>query len=119
MRTLEISLFAVSILAVIAIFAAEAVRAHQAGSFRLPAPMLFALRITLGIVFTLLGIIGSLLPIMQGWIFFLLAALVFFPQSRFAVRALEKAEPKMPRLVARLRHWGIGCGPERDTIETE
>ena len=85
--------------------------------------MLFILRITLGIVFFILGIIGSLLPIMQGWIFFLLSALVLFPRSRFAVKACQKIEPKMPRLVARLRRWGIGIpGVDRDrdsdTIQT-
>jgi len=74
--------------------------------------MILALRLTLGIVFAILGVIGSLLPIMQGWIFFLLAALVLFPKSRFAVKALAKVEPRMPRLVARLRRWGIG-----DTIQ--
>jgi uncharacterized membrane protein YbaN (DUF454 family) len=70
--------------------------------------MLFALRIFLGIIFIILGIIGSLLPIMQGWVFFLLAALVLFPRSRFAVKALKKVEPRMPRLVAWLRRRGIG-----------
>ena len=82
--------------------------------------MLFILRITLGIVFFILGIVGSLLPIMQGWIFFLLSALVLFPRSRFAVKACHKVEPKMPRMVARLRRWGIGIPPEdRDTIRTQ
>ena len=86
--------------------------------------MLFILRITLGIVFFILGIIGSLLPIMQGWIFFLLSALVLFPRSRFAVKACQKIEPKMPRLVARLRRWGIGIPAvdsdrDRDTIATQ
>ena len=83
--------------------------------------MLLILRISLGIVFFILGIIGSLLPVMQGWIFFLLAALVLFPRSRFAIKACQKIEPKMPRLVARLRRWGIGIPPEdpdHDTIRT-
>jgi uncharacterized membrane protein YbaN (DUF454 family) len=70
--------------------------------------MILFLRITLGIVFAILGVIGSLLPVMQGWIFFLLAVLVLFPQSRFAVKSLDKIERRMPRLVARLRRWGIG-----------
>lgn len=83
--------------------------------------MLLALRIALGIVFTILGVIGSLLPIMQGWIFFLLAALVLFPKSRFAIKACDRIEPRMPRLVAWLRRRGIGipAGPrDRDTIRT-
>ena len=87
--------------------------------------MLLILRLALGIVFFILGIIGSLLPIMQGWIFFLLSALVLFPRSRFAVKACQKIEPKMPRMVARLRRWGIGIPDadrgrdrDRDTIPT-
>ena len=74
--------------------------------------MLVALRITLGIIFIILGIIGSLLPVMQGWLFFLLAALVLFPRSKFAVKACLKIEPKMPRLVAWLRRRGIGIPHE-------
>ena len=64
---------------------------------------MLVLRITLGILFILLGIAGSLLPILQGWIFFLLAFLVLFPRTRFAEKILAKAEPKMPRVVAWLR----------------
>lgn len=78
--------------------------------------MMLALRITLGIVFAILGVIGSLLPVMQGWLFFLLAALVLFPQSNFAVKALDKVEPKMPRLVLWLRRHGIGKRRDHDTI---
>jgi len=83
--------------------------------------MLLILRITLGVVFTILGIIGSLLPVMQGWVFFLLAALVLFPQSRFAIKACAKIEPRMPRLVAWLRRNGIGIHrqPEGSTIRVE
>lgn len=74
--------------------------------------MIFALRIFLGIVFTILGIIGSVLPVMQGWVFFLLAALVLFPRSKFAIKACDKIEPKMPRVVAWLRSMGVGIPPE-------
>jgi uncharacterized membrane protein YbaN (DUF454 family) len=80
--------------------------------------MLF-LRIVLGIVFTILGIIGSILPIMQGWIFFLLAFLVLFPKSKFAIKALEKVEKRAPRLVAWLRKMGVGTAPPQDTIRAE
>ncbi|HJQ39914.1 MAG TPA: hypothetical protein VKB93_22455 [Thermoanaerobaculia bacterium] len=60
-------------------------------------------RIVLGVVFTILGVIGSVLPIMQGWIFFLLAFLVLFPKHKFAIKALEKVEKRAPRFVAWLR----------------
>jgi len=64
------------------------------------------IRILLGILFMILGVVGVLLPIMQGWVFFLLAFLVLFPQHRWAQKALEKAEPKAPRIVAWLRRIG-------------
>jgi hypothetical protein len=99
------SIAAVAAVAAIAIVLARPILRRSA---KLPTPMLLVLRITLGIIFAILGVIGSVLPIMQGWIFFLLAALVLFPKSRFAIKACEKIEPKMPRLVARLRRWGIG-----------
>ena len=66
------------------------------------------LRILLAIVFLFLGVVGSLLPILQGWIFFLLAALVIFPNGRFAEKILLKAEPRLPRVVGWLRRMGIG-----------
>lgn len=113
---LELGLF-IGAIAVIAALLGSAALRHRSAT--LPAPMLLALRIILGIVFVILGVIGSLLPIMQGWIFFLLAALVLFPRSRFAIRACEKIEPKMPRLVAWLRRRGIGLPREHhDTIQT-
>jgi hypothetical protein len=115
---LELTLLGVSIAAILAIFAAEFFRIRPRGSVRLSGSMLFAFRILLGIVFTILGVIGSLLPIMQGWVFFLLAALVLFPQSRFAIRALEKAEPKAPRAVALLRRFGIGVSDREGTTGT-
>lgn len=70
--------------------------------------MMVALRITLGIIFIILGIIGGFVPIMQGWIFMLLAVLVLFPQSNFAIRSLDRIEKKMPRVVAWLRKLGVG-----------
>lgn len=112
----EIGLLVVAVLTIAAIFTHAILRRRNA---RLHPSMIFILRITLGIVFFLLGIIGSLLPIMQGWIFFLLSALVLFPRSRFAIKACDKIETKMPRLVARLRRMGIGVhetAPVRDTV---
>jgi uncharacterized protein len=65
------------------------------------------LRLFLGFVFIILGIIGSLLPVMQGWMFFLLAYLVLFPNSKAAAKILAKVEPRMPRLAAWLRKMGM------------
>lgn len=74
---------------------------------KMPARMLF-LRISLGILFFILGIVGSLLPVLQGWIFFLLSFLLFFPRNKMTQKILVKAEPKLPRVVAWLRRLGIG-----------
>ena len=67
-----------------------------------------ALRITIGIIFFLLGIVGSLLPVLQGWLFFLLAAVMLFPNHPRVEKILLRAEPKMPRLVGWLRRMGAG-----------
>ena len=106
--TLETGFLIGAVVAIAVIFGAGLLRRHARASGKLPRPMLLFLRITLGIVFLILGVIGSLLPILQGWVFFLLAALVLFPQSRFAVKACDKVEPKMPRLIGWLRRRGIG-----------
>jgi hypothetical protein len=108
MRIVEYTLLALSIVAIVAIFVTEALRGRREASGKLPPSMVLFIRITLGIIFAILGVVGSLLPIMQGWIFFLLAILVLFPQSKFAIKSLDKIERRMPRMVARLRRWGIG-----------
>jgi uncharacterized membrane protein YbaN (DUF454 family) len=112
---LEIGVLIVAIVTIVAILTHAILWRRSA---KLHPSMIFILRIALGIIFTLLGIIGSLLPIMQGWIFFLLAALVLFPRSRFAIKACDKIETKMPRLVARLRRMGIGVHEEEPGHES-
>ncbi len=112
---LEIGFLIASIAAIVVIFIAEWLRAHVRERGKLPQSVLLFLRISLGVVFLVLGVIGSLLPVLQGWIFFLLAVLVLFPQSRFAVKACDKIEPKMPRMVAWLRRRGIGTHREHQS----
>lgn len=104
--TLEIALMAAAVIVIAVIFTTVILR--RRGSTTLAAPMRLLLRITLGIIFLILGVIGSLLPVLQGWLFFLIAALILFPQSKFAVKAVDKIEPKMPRLVRWLHRMGIG-----------
>lgn len=102
-------IYVIGIVAAVAIIAIGVwVRNHVRVNGKLPAPLLFGLRITLGVVFLMLAVIGAFLPILQGWIFFLLALLVLFPKSNFAIKACDKIEPKMPRMVAWLRRRGIG-----------
>lgn len=111
MSPIELTLLGCSLLFILVIFILEVPGARGLRFTNLPPSMLFFLRIALGIVFAILGVVGSLLPIMQGWIFFLLAVLVLFPQSAFAIKACNKIEPRMPRMVGRLRRWGIGIPP--------
>jgi uncharacterized membrane protein YbaN (DUF454 family) len=67
-----------------------------------------ALRLILGVCFFLLGIAGIFLPILQAWLFFLLAAAMFFPQHRLVHKLTTKAHRTMPRTAALLRKLGIG-----------
>jgi quinol-cytochrome oxidoreductase complex cytochrome b subunit len=111
----ELGFLVASVVAILVIFVAEWLRAHLRDGGKLPPPVLLFIRIFLGITFLILGVIGSLLPVLQGWIFFLLAVLVLFPQSRFAIKACDKIEPKMPRMVAWLRRRGIGTHRETES----
>ena len=111
MTRLELILLAVSGLAILTIFTIELMRIPT-----LPRPVVVALRITLGVIFIILGIIGGFVPIMQGWIFMLLAVLVLFPQSKFAVKSLDKIEKKAPKVVAWLRRLGIGVHRDDENL---
>lgn len=108
MSRLDVVLVGLSLFAVVLILVAEARRGRGTASAKLPGRMLFIVRITLGVFFALLGIIGLLIPIMPQTIFFLLAALILFPQSKLAVKALDYIAPRMPRLVRWLHRIGVG-----------
>ncbi len=66
------------------------------------------LRLTLAAIFALIGVAGLLLPVLPGWLFFVLAVLVAFPRSSFAERVLNASQRKMPRFSAWLRRRGLG-----------
>lgn len=110
--TLEIVILSLSIAAIIFIFLAELLR----GRFtKLPPPVIFAIRIALGIIFLILAAVGALLPVLQGWVFFVLAMLMLFPQSRLAIKSVDKIRVRMPRLAHRLHLLGIGIHHDPDT----
>lgn len=101
---------------------------ENTGSDREEHHLLRVARITVGIVFLILGVIGSLLPILQGWMFFLLALITFFPGHPRVAAFLDRVEPKAPRTVHLLRKLGIGVDvnahhapekvdPEEDGVE--
>ena len=103
--TLEIVILSVSIASILFIFLAELLR----GRFtKLPPPVIFTIRIALGVIFLILSVVGALLPVLQGWIFFLLAILMLFPQSRLAIKSVDKIRAKMPRVGHWLHLLGIG-----------
>lgn len=74
------------------------------------------LRLTAGVILLLLGVIGSILPILQGWMFFLLAALMFFPNHPRTEKGLKKLGTRLPRFVGWLRRLGFGV--EEGTLAT-
>jgi uncharacterized protein len=76
--------------------------------------LLRVLRWSLGVLFILLGIVGALLPVLQGWIFFLLAFIVLFPDHHKVAEILDRGENRFPRLVRNLRKLGIGPEEEDD-----
>lgn len=75
------------------------------------------IRLTVGVVLTTVGVAGLILPILPGWVFFPVAAALFFPQSRFTHRVLAVANNHTPALAAILRRLGVG--QPRDTMRGE
>jgi uncharacterized membrane protein YbaN (DUF454 family) len=75
------------------------------------------LRLTAGLGFTLLGLIGLVLPILPGWIFFPIAGVLLFPRSRFTHRTMRFMDAKTPALATLLRR--VGVGEPRDTMRAE
>jgi uncharacterized membrane protein YbaN (DUF454 family) len=66
------------------------------------------IRLSLAVVFAIIGIIGVFLPILQGWPFLILSFLMFFPRHRLAEKTLQKIERRLPRLERLLRRVGVG-----------
>ncbi len=70
--------------------------------------ILKALRIGLGISLIVLGIVGGMLPILQGWIFFTAGVLILARDVPFVRRWLHYAEQRIPvlkRVLDQGRHW--------------
>ena len=66
------------------------------------------IRLSLAVVFAIIGIIGVFLPILQGWPFLILSFLMFFPRHRLAEKTLLKIEPRAPRIARLIRRLGVG-----------
>ncbi len=63
--------------------------------------MIRLLRITGGIFFILLSLLGILLPIMPGWIFFMVGIILLSPDVPFLHRVKERIKARFP-VVARI-----------------
>ena len=66
-------------------------------------PLMPILRFTAVAVSLALGVIGLIMPILPGWIFFGVAALILFPNAGIAQRAMTGIEHRMPRVARILR----------------
>ena len=57
------------------------------------------LKVILGIILIIIGFIGGLIPIFQGWLFgipgLMLLGSVFPPVKRWSINIVEKAKSKM------------------------
>jgi len=54
------------------------------------------IRLTLAAVSVVVGVAGLILPILPGWLFFAIAAVLLFPETLFAQRVLRKIEDRFP-----------------------
>ena len=59
------------------------------------------LRISLGIAFLILGVLGLVFPILQGILFLIIGFLLLAPHSRFIQRRLDWFRNKYPHLYGR------------------
>lgn len=70
-------------------------------------------RISGGGLLVLIGVLGLVLPILNGTLFLIVAAFILAPYSRRIRRLLDKAEARFPTLFARARSCARRCWPRR------
>ncbi|WP_051271040.1 PGPGW domain-containing protein [Shimazuella kribbensis] len=58
-----------------------------------------------GYFFLLLGVIGSILPIMQGWFFFLIGLAMLSKTTPWARRWLNKLRHRFPKVTSKADQW--------------
>ena len=66
-----------------------------------PKPLKRILRITFGVFFLALGIIGIFLPILQGIFFIVIGLLLLAPYNKFIRRHMDTFKKKHPKLYQR------------------
>jgi uncharacterized membrane protein YbaN (DUF454 family) len=60
-----------------------------------PHPVWRAIRLVAGILLLLLGLIGGLLPVVQGWIFVIPALLLLAPESRIVRKIVVRMRTRL------------------------
>jgi len=60
------------------------------------------LRIPLGIILLLLGVLGFVLPVLQGWLFFSMGIVILSVDIPFLARFVCRIEKRFPRFKAPL-----------------
>lgn len=60
-------------------------------------------RITLGVIMFILGLLGLVFPILQGLLFLLISAILLAPYSRRVRQLLAYCERRFPGIMARAR----------------
>lgn len=60
-----------------------------------PHPVWRAIRLVSGILLLIAGLIGGLLPIIQGWVFVIPALLLLAPESRLVRRIVVKMRTRL------------------------
>jgi len=76
-------------------------------------------RHVLGWLFLLTGIAGLVLPVLQGWLFIAVAALLLAPDVPLFARLLSWIERRLPALRAPLRRWRARFGHPRRPAREE
>ena len=70
--------------------------------------MIVIVRIIVAAICAAVGVAGLLLPILPGWLFFLVAWAVLLPRHRWTKKAVVTLEQRAPRMAEWARKIGIG-----------
>lgn len=86
-----------------------------------PHPVWRLIRLISGILLLIIGIIGGLLPILQGWMFVIPALVLLAPESRLVRKIVVKMRTKLnlrrtrrKREMQAARKAGRRAAPERE-----
>ena len=61
------------------------------------------IRVVVGLVMFVLGIVGLVLPVLQGVLFLIISAILLAPYSRWVAKQLDRGERRFPWVAAKAR----------------